>query len=178
VDAVKVRGGQDVRRSDLGAIDIPSEECRGDGQGVGNHGAASFARRWTFFQLARLFDALFGRVMRNVRNVARAERSGGVGKLGHDARPERGAGQVCERVWERGLGLRAGARARARARRFECSRTLMRACPDFVFASIPSLSRNLIKVERSNFQQRKPRFRERRVGLPEKAVLNHGGHPN
>jgi hypothetical protein len=31
--------------------------------------------------------------MRNVRNVARAERSGGVGKLGHDSRPERYAGR-------------------------------------------------------------------------------------
>jgi hypothetical protein len=93
VDAVEMRGGQDVRRRDFGAVDVTREERRGDGQGVGDNGAASIARRRSFFQLARLFDALFGRVMRNVRNVARAERSGGVGKLGHDARPERCAGR-------------------------------------------------------------------------------------
>jgi hypothetical protein len=89
VDAVEVRGGQDVGRSDLGAIDVPREERRGHGQGVGDNRTASIARRRTFFQLARLFDALFGRVMRNAFNVARAAGFCGVGMLGHDAGAER-----------------------------------------------------------------------------------------
>ncbi len=92
VDALEVLGRQDVRRRDFCAVDLPREERRGDGQGVGDGGASSIARRRTFFALALFLVVLLRRILRSVCGVARAERSGGVGKLGHDARPERCTG--------------------------------------------------------------------------------------
>jgi hypothetical protein len=93
VDALEVLGRQHVRRRDFCAVDLPREKRRGDGQGVGDDGAASIARRRTFFALTLFLVALLRRRLRNVRGVAGAEGSGGVGKLGHDARPKLCAGR-------------------------------------------------------------------------------------